>query len=94
MRKIVCEEEMADYILFGVRLDGQEHKYMVLDQKRGLIFTMIVKNDSVVISTAISGTKDIIWYDEKDTLLVIEKDGAVHETTEKEHPRFARKTQN
>lgn len=91
MREIICDDNMADYVLFGVYLDGREHKHMVLDLKRGLIYTMIVQNDTVTVSTVLFGAKGTIWYDADDTLLVVKKDGTVCVTSGKEYPDFVKK---
>lgn len=79
---------MGDYILWEVPYDNETRNFLVLDKMNDLIYVLRKKGDEIIVKTSLSSNKRIIAYDPGDILLCVDRSGDVHETSEKEEPRF------
>lgn len=91
MLETITNLHMAVYILRTVPIDGKMRRYLVWDKKRGIVYAMSIEGYQIGLVTVLDEKISRFYHDTEDILLVVEENGIVRRTSDRETPRFCMK---
>ena len=92
MLEAVTDLRMAVYILCTVPIDGKMRRYLVWDKKHGVVYAMSIVGYQIGLVTVFDEKIGRFYHDTEDILLVVEENGIVRRTDDRETPSFCKKT--
>lgn len=86
----VTDLQMATHIL-RCPIDSKKRTHLVWDKRRDIVYAMHLESYQISVPTTINETSSRFYHAKEDVLLVVEKNGMVRQTTDKETPQFCPK---